>query len=71
MTTPADLARATLTCLDAKERAIAELARAYDRQVKLAAISAEAGDWAQVIADHMRAASAARAIMENEQELAR
>lgn len=65
MTTMAEIAR------DTKERAVKSLAEQYDRQVKLAAISAEAGQWDQAIADHMRAASAARAIMENETELAR
>ena len=71
MTTRSDLARAALAAHEAKERAIKALADQYARQVRLAAISAEAGLWDQVIADHMRAASAARAIAENEMELAR
>jgi len=71
MTTAADLARATLTCLDAKERAIAELARQYDRQVKSAYLCADAGLWADCAAHHNRAGQLAQSIAENEMELAR
>lgn len=71
MTTVADLARAALTCLDAKERAIAELARQYDRQVKSAAICADAGLWKDCELHLARAQTLARSIAENEMELAR
>ena len=71
MTTAADLARATLTCLDAKERAIAELARQYDRQVKSAYLCADAGLWSDCAAHLTLAASLAQSIAENEMELAR
>jgi len=71
VTTAADLARAALDCHRAKERAIAELARQYDRQVKGAYLCADAGLWAECAAHHNRAGQLAQSIAENEMELAR